>query len=198
MKKYQLLLLIVVLLSPMNYLKSQERSRFIFGFGVGGGTTVITYKGEDYSVPGTVEKYNRTYIQPSISTNFRIGFAPSDRFFICWNSRPNWFAKPLTNEYDEKSTLMAGIAGLAITFYPSQIRPKLFVNGLCGYSNLGDAFKGTGNHFGTGIGFGIGYELKRYFTAELNMGISTSEKYHSGGDFKNPLQVNFTINYLTF
>ena len=198
MKKYQFLILTLLLLYSAINLKSQERSKFIFGFGIGGGTTVITYKGEDYSVPGTVKNYNKTYLKPSISTNFRIGFAPSDRFFICWNSRPNWFTEPLIDEHDEKSTLMAGIAGLAITFYPSQIHQKLFINGLFGYSNLRDAFKGTGNHFGTGIGLGIGYELKRYYTAELNFGFSSSEKYHSGGNFKNPLQINFTINYLTF
>ena len=198
MKKYSILILILFSLYPVTGLKSQERNKFIFGIGLGGGMSVVTYNGEDYSSPWTVTEYSKTYYKPCFSTSFRVGFAPSDRFFICWNSRPNWFAQPLIDEYDEESTQLAGMAGLSVSFYPFQTMPKIFINGLFGYSNLGDAFKGTGNHFGTGLGLGIGYELKRYFTTELNFGISTSEKYHYGGDFKSPVLVNLTINYLTF
>ncbi len=201
MKTHKIALIIILYAGTVLPAAPQERSKFIFGIGAGGGLAVVPYKGEDYSSPWGVRTYTDVYLQPCFSTNFRIGFAPSDRFYICWNSRPNWFTRPVVNEYDEyseKSTLMGGLAGLSATFYPFRSAEKFFINTLFGYSNLGDAFKATGNHFGTGIGLGVGYEIKRYFTAELNAAISTSEKYYFGGDFRNPVQVNITLNYLTF
>jgi hypothetical protein len=192
-----LLFALVVLTAEVS---GQTRKKFVLGIGTGGGMSFISYSGEFLNVDTwDYEKQQDNFVYPCLSTSFRIGYAPSENFFICWNSRANWFKRPEVNSYDEENVaLMGGGAGLGITFFPVKNAPNLFFNGLFGYSNLGDAFKQTGNNFGTQLTFGAGYEIIRHFTAELNFQFSTSQKYYFSGDFKNPLIINLTINYLTF
>ena len=197
MKHIKLFILTVIVLACIHSASCQNRSRFIFGVGVGSGLTYITHEGYDYSDPWNMEEVTQTYLRHSLATNFRIGFAPADNFFICWNSRGHWFPRPMFDEYDEKTTFASGIAGLGVTFFPFRSQPKLYLNGLYGYSNLGEPMERTGNHFGTGLVFGAGYEFFRFFTAEFVIMVSTSEK-HESGEMKTPLLANLTLNFLYF
>lgn len=175
---------------------TREKNKIVFGIGAGGGIVHMIYQYIDFRPQGMNEnEIKETVIKPCFSTNFKLGYAPSDRFFICWNARTNWFRSSQFSEYAETILMAGGGAGLGISFYPFKEQEKIFFSGMFGYSNLFEAFNRDHNNFGTALSFGVGYNLFKYVTAEMNFILTNSEKY-SYGNYEKPKIINFTINFL--
>ena len=169
------------------------KNRFVFGFGVGGGLSLMKYHGYEGDPTGFGRK---TGVEPCLSTNFRIGFAPSERFFICWNSRTNWF-KPIINEpYSGSSYFIGGGAGIGVTFFPFPERKNIYLDVMFGYSNLGKGFKLDVNSFGTELAVGAGYCIMKRLSLELTLQAGSTDKGYYSGSIMNPAIFNFTINYI--
>lgn len=165
------------------------KNKFIFSFGLGGGVSLLSYQA--YS-----SENKDKYLNPCFSSNFRLGFAPSDKYFICWNARTNFFRQKSDEEYPKNDWLAGGGAGLGVTFFPFKNRPSLYLNCLFGYSNLFQGFDYDINNFGTEAGFGLGYVFMDHFSSELNLQLGTSERSHYDGTIRNPMIINFTLNYI--
>lgn len=197
---YRTLIIAALFIMTLNFTYAEEgneeqnrhENRFVFGIGAGGGLSLIKYTETDdpYIEPGT----GSLYLHPCFSTNFRIGFAPSDKFFICWNGRSSFF-KGIESGNGEKEFLVGGGAGLGISFFPTLGNDKIYFNGLFGYSNIFRGFKDF-NNFGTEIAVGAGYLFSSHLSTELTIQLGTSEKSSGAGLIKNPLVINFTVNYL--
>lgn len=168
----------------------------VFGFGVGPGMSMVAYEGTIYDGPNYEKPVSEVHFHPCLSTNFRIGYAPSESFFICWNSRTNWFKSFAVSEYDETESLTGGGAGLGITFLPSRNMENIYVNGSWGYSNIFKSFNRDRNNFGTLLSLGVGYLMINHLGFEINFQVSSSDKYHYGGEITTPFFANFTFNYL--
>ncbi len=166
-----------------------DKNKFIISLGLGGGISLINY--QEYA-----STFGDNYLRPCFSSNFRIGYAPSDKFFVCWNARTNIFKHQTDTEYSENFWLAGGGAGLGATFFPFDNQPSLYLNCLFGYSNLFEGFKLDVNNFGTEIGFGVGYVLKNNISAECNFQLGTSDKSQHYGTLKNPVIFNLTVNYI--
>lgn len=175
------------------------KNRLVFSFGLGGGISYLKSKIYDHEFQWDDHGIKSGYVKPSISSNMRIGFAPSDKFFICWNARANICREVLGSGFEESDWLTCGGAGLGITFFPSGSLSHLYFSGLIGYSNLYNLNKGLEfdvNSFGTEIGIGAGYVFVNRFSVELFVQAGSSEKSYYNGSLRNPLVLNLTLNYI--
>lgn len=175
------------------------KNRLVFSFGLGGGISYLRSKVYDHEYQWDDQGIKTSYVKPSVSSNLRIGFAPSDKFFISWNARANICREVMDSGFEESDWLTCGGAGLGITFFPSVSLSNLYFSGLIGYSNLYNLNKGFEfdvNSLGTEIGIGAGYVIFNRFSAELCIQLGTSEKSYYNGSLRNPLILNFTLNYI--
>ncbi len=119
--------------------------------------------------------------------------APSEKYFICWNARTNFFRF----ETDEENEWFAGGgAGFGVVFFPFKNHPSFYLNCLFGYSNLFHGFEYDVNNFGTEICFGTGSISVDRLSTELTLQMGTSEKSLYNGTLKNPIILNLTLNYI--
>lgn len=172
------------------------KNRLVLTYGLGGGLSYISVRAPDPEDPIGLSYVKTNYLKPCISSNLRMGFAPTEKFFISWNARTNFFREVLYSESDKTEWLAGGGAGLGITFFPFRSGLPLYITGQFGYSNI---FKGFGtdfNNFGTEIAAGAGYVFLNRFSTELCFQMGTSEKSYYYGSIRNPLIVNLTLNYI--
>jgi len=171
-------------------------NRFVFSYGLGGGISFVTAKTYDPEDPWSNSRIRTNYLKPCFSSNLRIGYAPSEKFFICWNAKSNFFREILSSEPGNTEWLAGGGAGIGILFFPYGADLPLYMTGQFGYSNLFKGFQLDINNFGTEIGIGAGYVILNNFSVELSMQLGTSEKSYYDGSVRNPLIINFTLNYI--
>ncbi|GEM_PF-5196171 len=171
-------------------------NRFVFSYGLGGGISFVSAKTYDPEDPWNNSRIRTTYLKPCFSSNLRIGYAPSEKFFICWNAKSNFFREILSSEPDNTEWLAGGGAGIGILFFPFGADLPLYITGQFGYSNLFKGFHLDINNFGTEIGAGAGYVILKNFSVELSLQLGTSEKSYYNGSVSNPLILNFTFNYI--
>ncbi len=174
---------------------SARKRKLILGIGIGGGISILRYHGTDYIDPWIMQEVNEIHAHPCFSTNLRIGYAPSDKFYICCNARSNWFSNAPVSESDDEEMYAGGGVGFGVTFFPFRRLGNLYINSLFGYSNLFRASNRDKNHFGTILSLGAGYMFYEHFGGELNLLFSSSEKYIYGFYMENPLIINFTVSY---
>lgn len=171
-------------------------NRFVFSYGLGGGISFATAKTYESEYPWINSQIRTNYLKPCFSSNLRIGYAPSDKFFICWNAKSNFFREVLSSEPGNTEWLAGGGAGIGILYFPFGADLPLYITGQFGYSNLFNGFKLDINNFGTEIGTGAGYVILNNFSAELSLQFGTSEKSYYNGSVRNPVILNFTLNYI--
>lgn len=168
-----------------------KRNKFIFSIGAGPGLSILNIK----DIFGNPEN-TRMNIYPCLSTNFRIGYAPSNKFFVCWNTRTNWFRSKAGNQSENYSWFSGGGSGLGISFFPFKNNPSFYFNGLFGYSQLGQDFDFDINNVGTEIVVGAGYIFSNHLSTELNFQAGTSKRSYYDSEISNPVIINLTVNYI--
>lgn len=172
------------------------KNRFVICFGTGGGVSFIKLKNYNQDNPPFTNGSEENYVKPCISSNLKIGFAPSKKFFVSWNARSNFFRNIVEDDFDGSKWLTGGGAGLGVTFFPFKENVPVYFNGLFGYSNIFHGFELDVNNFGTEIAFGAGCVFLKNISAELCFQLGTSEKSYYYGSVYNPLIINLTINYI--
>ncbi len=174
---------------------SQKQNGLIFGFGLGGGINIVNYEKHDYSYYDE-EISTELLAKPGLSTNLKIGYAPTERFYVYWNSRTNWFKEPVTYEYSEDDVYASGVGGIGFTYFPFKNALNFYTTFQVGYSNFVNFSNPTRNNLDSAFSLGCGYEVFPRINTELNIGYGASDKSDYSGYLKNPLHINLTINYL--
>lgn len=172
------------------------KNRLVISYGIGGGICFIKLKDYNVDIPPYTNGSAENYAKPCLSSNLKIGFAPSENFFISWNARSNFFRNIVEDDFDDSEWLTGGGAGLGITYFPFKKTVPVYFSGLFGYSNIFHGFELDVNNFGTEIAFGAGYVFLKNISAELSFQLGTSEKSYYYGSVYNPLIINLTLNYI--
>ena len=131
-----------------------HRQGFIFGGGLGGGTTVLS------------KSYGDIYLM-GMATTLKAGFAPSDQIMIHYWGQQIWLAGG-----NYTGTIAAPCLG--ITYFHSETAPSMFYTigagpvflGAVGMDEISD---------GTSLFLAVGRELQPHWSVELNLGYSWFE-----------------------
>jgi hypothetical protein len=129
-----------------------QRDGFVIGFGLGVGNTSLSIEGDD-------ERVGRT----SLMTDFRIGYAPTNRAMLYWSSDVSWFR--LTDEFDD-GVVISGTGGLGATYFIRDVAPSPYLNAALGFNSfnyVGIEGAETSQWFGPGLAVGGGFEFARHW-----------------------------------
>ncbi|MFH2036951.1 MAG: hypothetical protein ABIJ45_11150 [Candidatus Zixiibacteriota bacterium] len=147
--------------------------------------TALASTFSDLSVEESFSKF-------AFTTNFKIGYAFSDKFMVYWNNSVSWFSNTEDSIYidsvvstdisgadstyykyihlnksKDKKSLAIGVGGIGATYFLQPKAPSLFFNLGVGFSTQSYPFKGTDPDVGLGINGGIGYEFSPNWSLEL-------------------------------
>ncbi len=172
-----------------------QRKGFLLGFGIGPGYTSFDLT---YDSAGTTI-YETSESKVGMFTNFKIGFAPSNKLMVYWTSNVSWFGLSDSTTNDESKTFAAGVGGLGISYYFQPEAPSLYITLGGGLGTWSQPFEGTDPWVGYGITGGLGYEFSRNWSLELNFiyGNATDE----AGEFEfesQPIAIGLTINAIGY
>ncbi len=150
--------------------KMGKRTGFIWGIGVGTGTTsytqsLVEYWGTAYEGPTVTERGRES----AFVTDIRIGHGFSEQFLLYYTSRITWL--PLRNLY--KDTMVAnGTAGVGLTIYPLY-KYNFYLTGSVGLATLATWFPpfelDQARATGMAVSAGIGYEFFRHCSLDLTV-----------------------------
>lgn len=115
-----------------------QRGGFIIGIGAGPGRV---------SFPGFPTGTGKL----AVATDFKIGYAPSERWAIYWSADSNFF----TPEF-EGTLGVFGIGGLGVTRFLDAGAPVSYVDGSLGFGNLAVIYDDGSTLQERGLGFTVG------------------------------------------
>ncbi len=184
-------------------IEKKYRKGFIIGIGYGGQSYSmdITSSSDGYYNYSDTYEYDET----GAATDFKIGFAPSNKLSIYYSSKVAW------GVFNEKST--ATVAGFGFSIFmnssPDEWNPSPFFSAGYGLATFvldySDEFYTENYYAGTGLSFGFGYEFAKGLTIEMNWVIGSTEYeedlYGYGSTITNELDFSFvmlTANFLSF
>ena len=145
----------------------KSRKGFILGFGLGPGYAKYT---ETKDSSGTeVRSFDEGKI--SLFSDFKIGYAPSEKLMVYWMSKGAWFGVDSTVIDEDKETvsILGGMGGLGVTYFFSQEVPSFYVSAGVGFSSWSLPFEGTDPWTGIGAAGSIGYEFSRNWMLEASV-----------------------------
>ena len=181
-------------------IKKKYRKGFIIGIGYGRQSYNMDLTTSDGYYSDTYE-----YDERGAATDFKIGFAPSNKVSIYYSSKVAW------GVFYEEST--ATVAGLGFSTFmnssPDEWSPSPFFSASYGVATFvidyTDEFYTENYYTGTGLSLGFGYEFAKGLTIEMNWVIGSTEYeedlYGYGSTITNELDFSFvmlTANFLSF
>lgn len=144
-----------------------KRKGFILGYGVG--ISNVTFKQE---IEGYGESDSETEI--GFATDFKIGFAPNNKFEIYYSSQVAWFS--LKNIYNESVTISDGVGAISMSYFlssgldSSEWCRSGFLSAGYGFSGWSTPFEeGSESWIGSGFFAGAGYEFSKHYRISLNL-----------------------------
>jgi hypothetical protein len=158
-----------------------ERKGFIMGFGLGHANI----------------RYGEGWWRSAIpNTNFKIGYAPSDKFLIHWTSKSSWFRE----WFDDVVVYVFGGPGL--TYFFKSKPPSAYLTGgggvLVRMFNGEEVFNEEEEEMlegGAGFFVGVGYEFAWHWNVELAYCMGIIEPIE---DLEGIFSVMFTINFMGY
>jgi hypothetical protein len=138
-----------------------NRRGFFLGGGLGPGLTNFSQT-VGYSIFSvTSDRVNKA----SFLTDFKIGYAPSDKYQIYYFNYVSWFG--LDNVFGDNVMIGNGVGGLGLTFYTQPQAPSTYFNFGIGLSSWDAVSEDNGDTWwGVGIMLGGGYEFARHWALE--------------------------------
>jgi len=123
--------------------------------------------------------------QNSITSDFKIGLAPTNQLAIYYVNKAVWYKASLGPSFSRDIT--SGITGVGVTYFFKETHPSWYANFGIGVASWNASFDGS---TGTGLTLGVGYEFARRFGAELNF---ISGKPENIKMFSSLITVNYII-----
>ena len=150
------------------YAFDDERRGFVIGFGLGSGMLNQTT-----DVTGTIPPVSSSVFTPdktqvTITTSFKVGYAPSNRLAIYYLQNVAW---DRTTDNNEVTWGMNGLGGIGASFYFGPQARSFYVLGAYGFSTWTAPFEEQNEHtktwFGNGTAFGGGWEFADHLSLEV-------------------------------
>ncbi len=160
MKKYILIVVLILFLCVLNFGMAFDNQRRGFIIGGLGGVSLNIW---NQTVNG-YESDNETDF--ALHTDFRIGggFKGEKLMLYYWNI-VNWFG--MENVYGEKVLITSGITGAGVSYYFKPASPSVYVNGGLGISVWNAPFEVYSEAcWGFGFMGGVGYEFAPHWSVE--------------------------------
>jgi hypothetical protein len=172
-----------------------ERKGFILGTGLGSAFVSLEH------AEGTDTR---------LATDFRIGYAPTERFEIYWMCKSSWSRMEDMDEIE-----LLGFAGVATTYFLKPRSPSAYLVGGIGYSYWDYTFTTEDEsewadpawvalgalagipviNTGAGVLGGLGYEFARHWSVECDL---LWGSYHLFGYSRGVRSIRITINGLAY
>ena len=179
-----------------------KRKGFIIGGGLGAGFT--TFKETVTSDWLGILEESKRENKFALTTNFKIGYAPSNLLEIFFTVKDSWFSSTVyfLDERSGEDVIMAsGFWGPGVTYYFKPEAPSYFITGGFGVSTLSLPFESHSEiKFGGGLYAGAGYEFRNHFNVELDLGWGKPKSLalFGIGSSTNVLSVALTVNALAY
>ena len=152
MKRYCLIAVVVAMMLSLSNVAQAwdgERKGFVLGIGVGGG----------YSNFGLEDNYG-------VLTNFKIGYAPSNRTLVYFQATNVFFEATSYGWYYEDDFYSDALGSLTVQYhFDDKPSGSFYGLGGIGYHNLMN-WDESDNQIGFGARIGVGYEFARHFSVE--------------------------------
>ena len=134
-----------------------QRKGFILNLGIGGGS---------FSA-GAAEGGPRNSAT-GITTDFKIGWAPSDQVLLYYSNDAAFFSDPT---FDDDVINVSGLTGFGATWFVRPAAPSFYVGGSIGVSTWAFISNDGDSDAITGSGFAItgGYEFARHFMIDADV-----------------------------
>ena len=173
-----------------------RRKGFIFGLGVGVGSTRFTEPLAQYYWRGTQEADWSTerLTRSALVTELKIGHGLTDKFLLYYTSRISWL--PLQHFY--KDTMIAnGAAGMGAMYFPFR-RRGLYLVGNIGLATLvtwqPPLTLENARQTGVSVSGGIGYEFLSHWSMDFTVNFGGAKMTR----VDDPSEIAFTDEIVTF
>ena len=177
------------------------RKGFIIGLGLGPGITIYS-SWADRRYPGLkASKFPESKF--SVNSDFKIGFAPSNKLLICWMSKVAWYREkpshvgPYTalRSYTEDVVWANGIGGASVSYFFRSWAPSVYIFGGPGYALLSAPFDDYSTSSGFGFAVGGGVEFTRHWCVEGSLAYGAPSV---AGATTHNASLKITINWLGY
>ncbi|MGH7466603.1 MAG: hypothetical protein ACRENP_01320 [Longimicrobiales bacterium] len=161
-----------------------QRKGFVLNLGVGPALTSL--KATGFNGP----RVNKT----ALGTDFKIGYAPSDRLLIYYSNDAAFFGS------DDDNVILAatGQSGIGATYFLSSTAPSFYVQGGIGFAAFNEVLDDgeTVSATGSGVNLGGGFEFARHWNVDVDLILGSVEDEFGG---KLSIRtVRFAINWLLY
>ena len=159
-----------------------KRRGFVLGFGLGPGVSSYT---QQLSVAGMGSATSSRETKAGVSTDFRIGFGPTEQVLVVYDEKVNWIP------FGYHVTLADGISSLTASYYLAKSAPSAFLTGGLGAAGWSTPFESnSSSSVGFGMFVGGGYESAKLWNLEGSLGFGSPSGTEPG--------VKITTNTITF
>lgn len=148
-----------------------HRQGFFVGGGVGFGLSSFTQK-----LSGNDELTSDRSNKPALQTDLKAGSGMRDNLQIFYALKISWLK--MKNVFGDNVTVSSGIHSLGATYYLRPDAPSYYLTGGLGvaYWTLPFEDDAPDTWYGIGIYGGAGYEFKRHYSVEINLGYGHPQK----------------------
>jgi hypothetical protein len=190
--KRKLLITVVLILTVVEcFAWDGQRQGFILGVGVGPGYTTYKQRLEYGGESQTSDNENSL----SLTTPFRIGYAPSDQLMIILHANASWFG--MDNANGEHVTILSELDAISIAYFINSSPPyKTYLTGGIGFSSWSAPFEDSESSSGFGLLGGIGYEFNPHWDALFSLCWSNPSYDELGIELTTyPVTISLTVNW---
>jgi len=153
-----------------------KRKGFVLGVGLGPGVSSYT---QELSVSGLGSATSNRETKVGVSTDFRIGFGPTEQVLVVYDNKVNWI--PFDNALGNHVTIADGISSLAVSYYLAQSAPCGFLTGGLGAAGWSTPFESnSSSSVGFGMFVGGGYEFTKLWNLEGSLGFGSPSDTEQG------------------
>ena len=174
---------------------NNQRKGFVLGAGLGAAGTTFS---QELKENGTLAEETDSETKPSVLSDFKIGFGPSDQMLIYYFSHVTWFS--IENVFENDVTIANGVGGLGVTYFLRPQAPCWFVEGGIGFASWATPFEENSRSMtGFGIWLGAGHEFSRHWMVEVSVGSGnpSDEEYDLKATTK-ATTIGISVNYLGY
>jgi opacity protein-like surface antigen len=140
-----------------------SRRGFIIGFGAGAGLTSYKQSVEYFGDTITSDRTRKR----GLVTDFKLGYAPSERWAFYWMSKVSWFR---VEGLEDDQVITNGFGGLGMTYPLRTVARPLALNAGIGFSSWSAPFEGdVDSMYGLGLVLGTEYELSPHWLLDADL-----------------------------